>query len=81
MYEDRALAQSQPRVYSGVYDDAWCLGRVPSQGGEGAGPIVLFCVLDVPLSAIADTVVMPVSVRWNAPRERIDGDGVSALVG
>jgi uncharacterized protein YceK len=59
MYEDRSLAQSRPRMYSGVYDDASCIGHIPTEHGEGAGPIVVFCLLDLPLSIIADTLVVP----------------------
>ena len=52
-YEAEALpvTRSVPRVYSGVATDALCLWHL--------APVLPLCVVDLPLSLVADTLVLP----------------------
>jgi uncharacterized protein YceK len=57
MYEHSGIPGSRPRVYSGVYEDGWCITHTNDR--PDVGQIGIFCILDLPLSLFADTVVVP----------------------
>ena len=59
MHEDTSHPRSLPRLYSGVVVDGYCVGQSFSEGREAAGQIGFFCLLDVPLSLVVDTLVLP----------------------
>src|SRR6266849_4036692 len=52
--------RSFPRIYSGVLGDGYCLGGSAMQRApEALSQVGLLCFLDIPLSLVADTVVLP----------------------
>ncbi len=51
MYDDPRGPQSVPRVYSGVFADAYCV--------RNGFDVLLLCIIDAPLSLVADTLVLP----------------------
>jgi len=53
LYESHDSPKSFPRIYSGTIGDGYCVTHDPS------GQIGFFCLLDLPLSLAADTVVLP----------------------
>jgi uncharacterized protein YceK len=73
MFEDRALPRSLPRVYSGLLTDLHCLGALFGEG-QG-GQIGFWCILDVPLSLAADTLILPYTgyeqLRFGSFRPRL----------
>ena len=53
LYESPDSPKSFPRVYSGTIGDGYCLTH------DRSGQIGFWCLLDLPLSLAADTVVLP----------------------
>jgi uncharacterized protein YceK len=53
-----------PHIYGGVQVDAHVIGH-SSDKDEGFVP---FCVLDVPLSAVLDTALLPFTALWTLVR-------------
>jgi uncharacterized protein YceK len=73
-----------PSVYSGVKFDvetaAWSFDSDQSTIRPLLGPVGgCFAIVDVPLSAIADTVVLPITVTWTllGPRPVRESDGIA----
>ena len=60
-----------PRMYSGTYADALGIARVDVfQLGERQEGFVGFFVLDLPLSFVADTVLLPLTIYEQLTDER-----------
>jgi uncharacterized protein YceK len=53
MYESWDSPKSFPRIYSGTIGDGYCVTH------DRSGQIGFFCLLDLPLSLAADTIVLP----------------------
>jgi uncharacterized protein YceK len=53
LYESHDSPKSFPRVYSGTLGDGYCVTH------DQSGQIGFFCLLDLPLSLAADTVLLP----------------------
>jgi uncharacterized protein YceK len=62
-----------PRIYSGVAYDAWIIRN----GAEEYG-IAVIAVLDLPFSAVADTVVLPYALVMQAEHGSLCGGNAEA---
>jgi uncharacterized protein YceK len=61
MARDKSMPQSLPRIYGGTLIDGWCLGQV-TRGGADIGQSVFLCLLDMPLSLVGDTCLLPFTI-------------------
>lgn len=59
--EVKSFCNAVPRVYSGVVYDFCRLHAEPSMGISGSGP-VMFVIVDMGLSGLLDTLVLPYTV-------------------
>ncbi|AZE87211.1 YceK/YidQ family lipoprotein [Pseudomonas orientalis] len=69
---DKTYCQSVPRIYSGVAYDLCVLHAPPNSGGGLAVNSVPWTFIDVPLSGVMDTLLLPYTLYRQSADGSID---------